>query len=42
MILDEVHEFAAENFKNVINIVKVHCKIGLTATLVREDEKITV
>jgi hypothetical protein len=27
-------------FKKVLSIVPSHCKLGLTATLVREDEKI--
>lgn len=31
----------AQMFRKVISITKSHCKLGLTATLVREDEKIT-
>ena len=40
MILDEVHTIPAEQFRKVITIVRAHTKLGLTATLVREDEKI--
>ncbi len=40
MILDEVHIAPAEMFKKVVEIVNAHCKLGLTATLVREDKKI--
>lgn len=28
-------------FRKVLTIVQAHCKLGLTATLVREDDKIT-
>ena len=28
-------------FRRVLTLVRAHCKLGLTATLVREDEKIT-
>ena len=28
-------------FRRVLTIVQSHCKLGLTATLVREDDKIT-
>lgn len=31
----------AEMFRKVLTIVAAHCKLGLTATLVREDEKIS-
>lgn len=41
MLLDEVHVAPAETFRRVVGIVKAHCKLGLTATLVREDEKHT-
>jgi DNA repair helicase Rad25 len=41
MILDEVHQAPAETFREVTNGFKVHVKIGLTATLVREDEGVT-
>jgi DNA excision repair protein ERCC-3 len=40
MILDEVQVVPAKMFKKIISTVKSHCKLGLTATLVREDEKI--
>ncbi len=40
MILDEVHVAPAEQFQKVLSIVNAHCKLGLTATLVREDNKI--
>ena len=40
MLLDEVHVVPAETFRKVIAIVKCHCKLGLTATLVREDSLI--
>ncbi|VDQ05504.1 unnamed protein product [Trichobilharzia regenti] len=28
-------------FRRVLTLVQAHCKLGLTATLVREDDKIT-
>ena len=40
LILDEVQVMPAEMFRTVISVCKAHCKLGLTATLVREDEKI--
>ena len=40
MILDEVHVAPAEMFQKVLQMVNAHCKLGLTATLVREDNKI--
>ncbi|GAB5575579.1 general transcription and DNA repair factor IIH helicase subunit XPB isoform X1 [Prionailurus iriomotensis] len=42
MILDEVHTIPAltRMFRRVLTIVQAHCKLGLTATLVREDDKI--
>ncbi|XP_075685191.1 general transcription and DNA repair factor IIH helicase/translocase subunit XPB [Rhinoderma darwinii] len=40
MILDEVHTIPAKMFRRVLTIVQAHCKVGLTATLVREDDKI--
>lgn len=40
MLLDEVHTIPAKMFRRVFTIVKSHCKLGLTATLVREDDKI--
>jgi len=41
MLMDEVHVVPAHMFRKVISITKSHAKLGLTATLVREDEKIT-
>ena len=41
IILDEVHVVPAQMFRKVLGIVKAHCKLGLTATLVREDQLIT-
>ena len=38
--MDEVHVVPAQMFRKVISIVHSHTKLGLTATLVREDEKI--
>ncbi|CDW86563.1 transcription factor iih subunit [Stylonychia lemnae] len=40
LILDEVQVVPAAMFRKVLSICKSHCKLGLTATLVREDEKI--
>ena len=40
MILDEVHITPADKFRQVLSIVRAHIKLGLTATLVREDDKI--
>jgi len=40
MVLDEVHVAPADMFQKVLQIVNAHCKLGLTATLVREDNKI--
>ncbi|CAD7703650.1 unnamed protein product, partial [Ostreobium quekettii] len=40
LLLDEVHVVPAEMFRKVIGIIKAHCKLGLTATLVREDDRI--
>ncbi|GKB28737.1 DNA repair helicase XPB1 [Tanacetum coccineum] len=41
LLMDEVHVVPASTFRKVISVAKSHCKLGLTATLVREDEKIT-
>ncbi|KAK7902714.1 DNA repair helicase RAD25 [Exophiala xenobiotica] len=41
MILDEVHVVPAKMFRKVGENVRAHCKLGLTATLLREDDKIT-
>jgi len=40
MILDEVHVVPANTFRKVISKVRAHTKLGLTATLIREDEMI--
>ena len=40
LLLDEVHVVPADMFKKTLTIVAAHTKLGLTATLVREDEKI--
>lgn len=40
MILDEVHVTPANKFRKVLSVVNAHCKLGLTATLVREDNLI--
>ncbi|KAH9412199.1 rad25-like DNA repair helicase [Ordospora pajunii] len=40
LVLDEVHVVPAMMFRRVLSIVSHHCKLGLTATLVREDDKI--
>jgi DNA excision repair protein ERCC-3 len=40
MILDEVHVAPASKFRTVLEMVNAHCKLGLTATLVREDNLI--
>ena len=41
LLLDEVHVVPAHMFRRVIGIVKSHTKLGLTATLVREDDRIS-
>ncbi|XP_040581556.1 general transcription and DNA repair factor IIH helicase/translocase subunit XPB [Lepeophtheirus salmonis] len=40
MVLDEVHTIPAKMFRRVLTQVHSHSKLGLTATLVREDDKI--
>ncbi|GLC37001.1 General transcription and DNA repair factor IIH helicase subunit xpb1, partial [Pleodorina starrii] len=40
LLMDEVHVVPAAMFRTVISTCKSHCKLGLTATLVREDERI--
>ncbi|CBH10232.1 DNA repair helicase and transcription factor protein, putative [Trypanosoma brucei gambiense DAL972] len=40
LLLDEVHTALAHNFQEVLNKVKFKCVIGLSATLLREDDKI--
>lgn len=37
ILLDEVHTAPAETFKKVLMTLQAGCKLGLTATLVRED-----
>ncbi|KAJ4312674.1 DNA repair helicase RAD25 [Fusarium piperis] len=41
MLLDEVHVVPANIFRRVISSIKSHSKLGLTATLLREDGKIS-
>ena len=41
MILDEVHVVPASIFRRVTTAIATHAKLGLTATLLREDDKIT-
>lgn len=41
MLLDEVHVAPAHMFRRVISSIKCHAKLGLTATLLREDDKIS-
>nr|GMD60255.1 DNA repair helicase XPB1 [Ipomoea batatas] len=41
LLMDEVHVVPAHMFQKVISLTKSHFKLGLTATLVREDERIT-
>lgn len=40
MVLDEVHTIPAKMFRRVLTLVQSHSKLGLTATLLREDDKI--
>jgi len=40
MILDEVHVVPASIFRKVASSIGAHAKLGLTATLLREDDKI--
>ncbi|EJF64583.1 DNA helicase [Dichomitus squalens LYAD-421 SS1] len=40
ILLDEVHVVPAVMFRRVVSTIKAHSKLGLTATLVREDDKI--
>lgn len=41
MLMDEVHVVPAKMFRRVVGNVKAHCRLGLTATLVREDDLIS-
>lgn len=40
LVLDEVHMVAAATFRTTVDKIQAHCKLGLTATLVREDDQI--
>lgn len=40
LLMDEVHVVPAKMFRRVVGSVKAHCRLGLTATLVREDDLI--
>ncbi|KAF7703866.1 General transcription and DNA repair factor IIH helicase subunit XPB [Cucumispora dikerogammari] len=40
LLMDEVHVVPAVMFRKVISVVTHKCKLGLTATLLREDDKI--
>ncbi|KAH9306215.1 hypothetical protein KI387_010619, partial [Taxus chinensis] len=40
ILMDEVHMVPAKNFRDAVARTKSHCKVGLTATLLREDEAI--
>ncbi|GKT19876.1 General transcription and DNA repair factor IIH helicase subunit XPB [Aduncisulcus paluster] len=37
MIFDEVHHLAATNYRKITQRINAQCRLGLTATLVRED-----
>ena len=41
LILDEVQMVPANQFRSVTSNIKSRCKLGLTATLVREDVRIS-
>ena len=40
IILDEVHVAPAKTFRKCVSVTHSRCKLGLTATLVREDDLI--
>ena len=40
LLLDEVHVVPANMFRKVVTNIAAHTKLGLTATLLREDDKI--
>ena len=40
VIFDEVHGASTDNVRDFVANIKAQCKIGLTATLVREDDRI--
>merc|ERR1712203_1153253 len=41
VLLDEVHVTPANSFRKSVGRTHSRCKLGLTATLVREDDKIS-
>lgn len=41
LLLDEVHVVPANMFRRVLTQIQAHSKLGLTATLVREDDRIS-
>ncbi|KAA8900033.1 P-loop containing nucleoside triphosphate hydrolase protein [Sphaerosporella brunnea] len=41
LILDEVHVVPAAMFRKVLTSINSHAKLGLTATLLREDDKVS-
>ncbi|KAJ1508742.1 transcription factor TFIIH complex ERCC-3 subunit, partial [Coelomomyces lativittatus] len=41
LLLDEVHVVPANMFRRVLTQIAAHAKLGLTATLVREDDRIS-
>jgi len=41
LLMDEVHVVPAKMFRRVIGSIKAHTRLGLTATLVREDDLIS-
>lgn len=41
LILDEVHVVPAAMFRKVLTSINSHSKLGLTATLLREDDKVS-
>jgi DNA excision repair protein ERCC-3 len=41
LLLDEVHVVPANMFRRVLTQIAAHTKLGLTATLVREDDRIS-
>ena len=40
LLLDEVHTSAAKGFRDVYPTIDARCRVGLTATLVREDGRV--
>ena len=42
LILDEVQMVPANTFRKVTSEIRSHCKLGLTATLVKEDTQAIV